>query len=249
MSEALEAGAIGVSTGLFYEPANAAPTEEVIEICRPLRSSHGALLHAHARRGRPCHRLAGRRPSASAANSACRWWSRTHKVVGEANHGRSAETLSFIERAHGHAVDLPGLLSVLAPSHRALGRSRGELDAHDRELVEASARVRGTGPGRHRAEDGRVGGRGHRSACFPRAESTSAGRGRRAAHPAPSSTRHDRLRRAAARRSPASTPVGNLPARAGPLRPGAGALPARDGGAQDDRAHGDAISASRIAAC
>src|SRR5438105_1393352 len=36
VEEALDAGAIGVSTGLYYEPARAAPTEEVIEICRPL---------------------------------------------------------------------------------------------------------------------------------------------------------------------------------------------------------------------
>src|SRR5688572_24921121 len=31
VEEAMEAGAIGVSTGLYYEPARAAPTEEVIE--------------------------------------------------------------------------------------------------------------------------------------------------------------------------------------------------------------------------
>jgi N-acyl-D-amino-acid deacylase len=41
VQEALEAGAIGVSTGLFYEPAVAAPTEEVIETCRPLKEFHG----------------------------------------------------------------------------------------------------------------------------------------------------------------------------------------------------------------
>src|SRR5207344_718938 len=32
---AMAAGAIGASTGLYYEPAAAAPTEEVIETCRP----------------------------------------------------------------------------------------------------------------------------------------------------------------------------------------------------------------------
>src|SRR5438093_4387901 len=31
--EALAAGAVGISTGLYYEPACAAPTEEVIEVC------------------------------------------------------------------------------------------------------------------------------------------------------------------------------------------------------------------------
>src|SRR5919204_5279897 len=42
--EALAAGAIGVSTGLYYEPARAAPTEEVIEICRPLVSRNGLYV-------------------------------------------------------------------------------------------------------------------------------------------------------------------------------------------------------------
>src|SRR5688572_17354323 len=36
VEEALDAGAVGVSTGLYYEPACSAPTEEVIEVCRPL---------------------------------------------------------------------------------------------------------------------------------------------------------------------------------------------------------------------
>src|SRR5438105_4544026 len=36
VDEALAAGAIGCSTGLYYEPARAAPSEEVIEVCRGL---------------------------------------------------------------------------------------------------------------------------------------------------------------------------------------------------------------------
>ncbi len=48
VQEALAAGAIGVSTGLYYEPAAAAPTEEVIEICRPLRE-FGGLYVTHMR--------------------------------------------------------------------------------------------------------------------------------------------------------------------------------------------------------
>jgi len=40
--EALAAGAVGVSTGLYYEPASEAPTEEVIEVCRPLAKRKGS---------------------------------------------------------------------------------------------------------------------------------------------------------------------------------------------------------------
>ena len=46
--EAMQAGAIGVSTGLFYEPAIAAPTEEVIEVCSPLKQFQG-LYCTHMR--------------------------------------------------------------------------------------------------------------------------------------------------------------------------------------------------------
>ena len=35
VQEALDAGAIGVSTGTYYPPAAAASTEEIIEVCRP----------------------------------------------------------------------------------------------------------------------------------------------------------------------------------------------------------------------
>ena len=34
--ESLASGAIGVSTGTAYPPAACAPTEEIVEICRPL---------------------------------------------------------------------------------------------------------------------------------------------------------------------------------------------------------------------
>jgi N-acyl-D-amino-acid deacylase len=39
--EALSAGAIGFSTGLYYELSNAAPTREVIDIARPLKEFNG----------------------------------------------------------------------------------------------------------------------------------------------------------------------------------------------------------------
>lgn len=48
VDKALSAGAIGVSTGLYYEPAFAASTHEVIEVCRPL-TQHGGLYCTHMR--------------------------------------------------------------------------------------------------------------------------------------------------------------------------------------------------------
>ena len=48
LDEALDAGAIGLSTGTFYPPAVKASTEEIIEIGRPL-TARGALYVTHMR--------------------------------------------------------------------------------------------------------------------------------------------------------------------------------------------------------
>jgi N-acyl-D-amino-acid deacylase len=98
VDEALAAGAIGVSTGLYYEPACAAPTEEVIEICRPLSRRNGIYCtHMRNEGERVMDSLeesfrVGRELGVPVVIS-------HHKVAGKPNHGRSAETLPFIEKA------------------------------------------------------------------------------------------------------------------------------------------------------
>lgn len=93
--EALAAGAIGVSTGLYYEPASAAPTEEVIEVCRSL-ARRGGLYVTHMRDEgervldslEETFRI-GRELGVPVVVS-------HHKVAGSPNHGRSRETLPLI---------------------------------------------------------------------------------------------------------------------------------------------------------
>lgn len=48
LDEALAAGAIGISTGTYYPPAAHAPTQEIIDVCRPLTGT-GALYVTHMR--------------------------------------------------------------------------------------------------------------------------------------------------------------------------------------------------------
>jgi len=103
---ALAAGAIGVSTGLWYEPASAATTEEVIEVCRPL-AKHRGLYCTHMRDegDRVIDSLEetfriGRELGVPVVVS-------HHKVMGKANHGRSKETLPLIEaRMREQAIGL-----------------------------------------------------------------------------------------------------------------------------------------------
>ena len=106
VDEALAAGAIGVSTGLYYEPASAAPTEEVIEVCRPLAARNGLYCtHMRDEADRVVDSLEetfriGRELGVPVVIS-------HHKVVGRPNHGRSAETLPLIESAmRGQRVGL-----------------------------------------------------------------------------------------------------------------------------------------------
>jgi N-acyl-D-amino-acid deacylase len=95
--KALAAGAIGISSGTAYAPAAAAPTEELIEVCRPM-SQLGGLYVTHMRDEddgivdamEETFRI-GRELGVPVVIS-------HHKCVGKANHGRSGETLALIER-------------------------------------------------------------------------------------------------------------------------------------------------------
>jgi N-acyl-D-amino-acid deacylase len=106
VDEAMAAGAIGLSTGLYYEPACAAPTEEVIEICRPLSARNGIYCtHMRDEGDRVVDSLEesfriGRELGVPVVIS-------HHKVVGRANHGRSPETLRLIaERMRSQPIGL-----------------------------------------------------------------------------------------------------------------------------------------------
>jgi N-acyl-D-amino-acid deacylase len=104
--ESLGAGAIGISTGTAYAPAAEAPTEELIETCRPL-TEFGGLYVTHMRNEddrvtesieETC--LIGRTLAVPVIIS-------HHKTVGAQNHGRSVETLKLIsERMRSQPVGL-----------------------------------------------------------------------------------------------------------------------------------------------
>ena len=104
--ESMRSGAIGVSTGTAYPPAACAPTEEIVEVCRPLTQYDG-LYVTHMRNEddrvtesieETC--LIGRTLGVPAVIS-------HHKTVGVRNHGRSVETLKLItQRMHEQPLAL-----------------------------------------------------------------------------------------------------------------------------------------------
>jgi N-acyl-D-amino-acid deacylase len=106
VQEALQAGALGVSTGTWYPPAAAATAEEIIEACRPLTGS-GGVYATHMRDEGDAVMTAldetfriGRELQVPVVVS-------HHKVMGEGNWGRSTATLAHISQAmRGQAVCL-----------------------------------------------------------------------------------------------------------------------------------------------
>jgi len=100
LDEALASGAIGVSTGLFYEPAFAAPTQEVIDVCRSLKSHRGVYCtHMRSEAAQVVDALEetfriGRELDVPVVIS-------HHKVLERTNFGRSVETLALIEKRMG----------------------------------------------------------------------------------------------------------------------------------------------------
>ncbi|MDP6805675.1 MAG: D-aminoacylase [Rhodospirillales bacterium] len=152
IGEALVAGAAGMSTGLFYDPANAASTDEVIalaEVLAPADAIYATHMRDEAERivealDETLHigRAAGVRVLVS-----------HHKIQGEKNFGRTKETLARIDAARagqGVAVDVypyAAASTVLNPvsvsrsSSTVITWSKARPDAAGRTLADIAAEM------------------------------------------------------------------------------------------------------------
>ena len=94
----LQAGAFGLSTGVYYPPARAATTAELIEVSAPLKT-HRAVLAMHIRdEGEHIDAAIDEALQVGAASGAQLVLSH-HKVVLPQNHGRTRQTLRTLEAA------------------------------------------------------------------------------------------------------------------------------------------------------
>ena len=236
LQECLAAGAIGLSSGLFYAEANAAPADEVTELAR-LTARAGGVYATHLRSEMAAIIEAIQEAADSAADAGLPLIISYHKCAGPANWGRTRETLPFIEglaERQALALDvypyiagstvlredlIDGVIDVLVtwsdPHPEASGRPLADVAAE--WGLDQQAAARRLMPG---------------GACYFQMREDDVERV--LAHP----TVDDRLRRPAARPPPAPAAVGRVPARAGALLARAAPLHARTGGAQDDGPHG-----------
>jgi N-acyl-D-amino-acid deacylase len=98
LHEALQAGAIGLSTGVFYPPARAATTEELIAVGQPLAGGRG-IVTMHIRDEAADIDAALREALAVGRALDVPLVLSHHKLMGTAQHGGSARTLALIEAA------------------------------------------------------------------------------------------------------------------------------------------------------
>ena len=98
LNEALEAGAIGLSTGLWYAPANATPKSEIVALAELLHPA-GAVYTTHMR-DEAEHVLDSLEESFAVGREAdVPVMISHHKVIGKPNFGRTRETLPRFEQA------------------------------------------------------------------------------------------------------------------------------------------------------
>lgn len=102
VAEAMQAGAIGASTGTFYDPAAAATADEILRVLEPLRGT-GALIASHLR-DETSHILEAMDEAVGIARSlGVRQVLSHHKVAGREQHGRSVQTLARVDALRKHA--------------------------------------------------------------------------------------------------------------------------------------------------
>ncbi len=98
LADALQAGAFGLSTGLYYPPARAANATEIIAVAAALTRA-GGVLTMHIRDEGDAITAALREALFIGKTLGVTTVLSHHKLVGTANHGRSVETLALIAEA------------------------------------------------------------------------------------------------------------------------------------------------------
>jgi N-acyl-D-amino-acid deacylase len=104
VEQGMKDGAFGLSTGLFYVPGTFTPTEEVIELAR-VAARYGGIHISHQRDDASQVLDSVRETIAIGEKGGLPTQVTHHKIIGQANWGKSVETLRLIDAARARAVD------------------------------------------------------------------------------------------------------------------------------------------------
>src|SRR5437762_8422601 len=104
--EGVRAGAVGLSTGLIYEPSRYARTDEVIALARELGGPAGGLYATHMRNEADGLLDAVREAIRVGEEAHVPVQISHHKASGRRNWGRVRDSLRLIEQARARGVDV-----------------------------------------------------------------------------------------------------------------------------------------------
>lgn len=105
VSQAMEDGAFGLSTGLFYVPDNYAPLEEVIDLAS-VAGRYGGIHQSHMR-DEAAHVMDSVTETIAIGEQGHLPTQVTHhKIIGKANWGQSVNTLRLVDEARARGVDV-----------------------------------------------------------------------------------------------------------------------------------------------
>jgi N-acyl-D-amino-acid deacylase len=102
--QAMQDGAFGLSTGLFYVPGNFTPTEEVVELAKVV-AGFGGMYISHMRDEAADVVASVRETIRIGEEGGLPTQVTHHKIIGAQNWGKSVETLRLIEEARARGVD------------------------------------------------------------------------------------------------------------------------------------------------
>ncbi|MBS1831011.1 MAG: D-aminoacylase [Acidobacteria bacterium] len=118
--QAMLEGAIGLSSGLFYTPANFAKTEEVIAIARVV-GEYGGFHVSHIRDEGNFILDSVKETIRIGEEGGLPTQVTHHKIGGKANYGKSVETLKLLDEARARGVDATVDQYPYTASHTSLG--------------------------------------------------------------------------------------------------------------------------------
>jgi N-acyl-D-amino-acid deacylase len=105
VEEGMQAGAIGLSTGLIYQPGRWAKTPEIIELAK-VAAKHGGIYTSHIRNEGPGLLEAVREAITIGEESGCPVQLSHHKAGSPACFGLTKDSLALISQARGRGLDI-----------------------------------------------------------------------------------------------------------------------------------------------
>jgi len=105
VAAAMEQGALGLSTGLFYVPGSFTPTEEVVELSKVAAAYNGIYIsHLRDEAAEILDSVAETIQISELANIPVQLTH--HKVIGVGNWGASVDSLAMVDEARARGIDI-----------------------------------------------------------------------------------------------------------------------------------------------